>query len=374
MKVLKTLEQIRNALEHTAVDLILMAIGLAATYLSVKYTYEWQVYTGDSGISAMLYSLIIVGFSIIAFEFAVQAYTEKKKRSLQVILAIAWLIVAFYSMQSTVAGQYIGIQKNKKEQYAEEGKAKNAAMRRDAIDKQLKSISEQRERLLTRNVQLLSILDKVQSAEDRKRLGSAIVTVEKEYKESQGKMSSLDEQERILLSQQMGIDEGTETGRRDIFEFYTAVLKVKNPDVIEFTLAVFKGVILDSVNILCFMFVMLRRKKKEGDNVAEDQELTEILQRGEQGEESTEEEAEEPRLPLSNIERIAEEIYRRDRKSSRFVGPTTARKLGISKDDYAVLVRSLVRTGTVIKRKGILYINPYITKEELIREGLTAGL
>lgn len=358
-KLFEVIKYLRHTLEQFAVDTILTSVGIIATYLSVKYTYEWQVYTGDNKFDALLYSLVIVGFSIVVFEFAVLA--AKAKHKYAAWFFIAWLIVAAYSMQSTVAGQYIGVQERKQEQYAEEANAAADADKRDIINKQLESIKEQRTRLLARNVQLLSILDKVQSAEDRKRLGSAVVSVEKEYKESQSKLSSLDDEERLLLLQQMGQSRGTATtGKRNVFQFYTAVLGVKNPDSVEFILAVFKGIILDSVNILCFMFVMLRRGRKE-------ESLVEVVQ----GQEEEEEVQSEPKSPL---ELLIDEAYKEGRKSKLFPGSKIASTMGISYEQYVTIVTKLVRLGSLIQRKKRIYLNAYLGKEELLRDALTAGL
>lgn len=83
---------------------ILLFIGLGAVYMSIYYSYIWLL-DFLSPARALLLSLIMICFAVISFELIVFFY-QLKKYVLVGIFAIMWFVVTFFSMISTVAGQY----------------------------------------------------------------------------------------------------------------------------------------------------------------------------------------------------------------------------------------------------------------------------
>lgn len=74
------------------VDWILVFVGLVDTYLSIYYTLQWHVYTGDRLIDGALFAIVVVLFAEIVFEFGVQFAIEKSHWSY--LIFFLWAIVA----------------------------------------------------------------------------------------------------------------------------------------------------------------------------------------------------------------------------------------------------------------------------------------
>lgn len=260
------IERVRRAVEQFAVDVILLGVGSMATYLSVKWTYNWQVYTGDPPLEGLGFSLVVVLFAVVVFEFAVQEAMGRHKRA--IFFFVMWLVVAAYSMQTTVAGQYIGVKKNELARLEASAEEKTAAVRLEAIELELGILNESEDGLKRRQEQLLGILDGIDTVEKRFEWRRNVEATERELGGIREELGRIAKEKAVLaressgLKAQVKIEELKGTGE-NVFAFYSEVLGIEDVSRVEFVLAVFRGVILDTVNILCFMFVMLRRSRKE---------------------------------------------------------------------------------------------------------------
>lgn len=93
------------------IQVLMGVIGTGAAVISVYYTTIWLVEFLPWGF-ALLLSSIMVGFSIAAFEasilFLSGQVTENRVSKISVVagMFLLWIVVSFFSIMSTVAGQY----------------------------------------------------------------------------------------------------------------------------------------------------------------------------------------------------------------------------------------------------------------------------
>lgn len=353
----------RRMVEDWIVDAILLGVGVIATYLSVKYTWQWQVYTGDPKVEALAYAVVIVGFSTLVFEFAVQAAREKKKWAW--LLFVGWALVAAYSMQTTVAGQWIGVRREEAKRADQTSEVARNQFETSALKKKIERLEERLAQVREERARVNGLLGGVSSVEKRQEFRRNSTELEAQLEKLR---TSEEEIADEIMAGELELagklaDEyvsGLTGAGTSVFAFYEEVLKVDAKKV-EFGLAVFKGIILDTVNILCFMFVMIRRSK-EGDSGME---LESVPDEG-----FVEEERASPKSP---VEALADELYRKERRG-RFVGRERAAELGVEAPILEEMVRALVRSGTLLRRKGKVWMNPHVGREEFLREVESLGL
>lgn len=385
---MNVIERIRRGVEQFAVDVVLLGVGSMATFLSVKWTFDWQVYTGDPFFEALAFSLVVVLFAVVVFEFAVQEMMQKHRRAW--LFLLMWLVVALYSMQTTVAGQYIGVKENELGRLEAGREEKVAGVKLEALEMELRFLGEEGEGWKARREQLLTVLGGVDTVEKRFEWKKNVEATEGELRKVNEEMGRI-AQRKLELAREAGglkaavrIEELKGNGD-NVFAFYSEVLGIEDVSRVEFVLAVFRGVILDTVNILCFMFVMMRRSRKEGSLVEhieegkEDEQgcdcgdggKPEVVTRAE-GSGGAEESLKEDRK-RTWVEVLAKDTFSPGRRNRSFTSRQRARALGVPSDVYEGVVDVALRNGALVKRRGMLCRNEYYGEEEFIREALTVG-
>jgi len=359
---------------------ILLGVGSMATYLSVKWTYNWQVYTGDPPLEGLGFSLVVVLFAVVVFEFAVQEAMGRHKRA--ILLFAMWAVVAVYSMQTTVAGQYIGVKKNEMARLEANREKKTAEVRLGAVELEMGILGSQEEAYKVRQGQLLKILGEIDTVEKRFEWRRNVEAMENELKKVNEELGRIAHEKAELargsseLKAEAKIEELKGSGE-NVFAFYSEVLGVEDVSRVEFVLAVFRGVILDTVNILCFMFVMLRRSRKEGSlvqyhgvgrrNVDEVPVAERVVE-----DDVEESEPEEPSAE-QYVKILAKDSFSPGRRNRSFTSLSRAVTLGVPKEVYLRIASEAHRKGAVVKRGGVLYRNELMDEEEFLREVLTEG-
>ena len=361
--------RVRESLDRFAVDTMLLGVGSVATYLSVKYTYGWHVYTGDPPLEALGFSLVVVGFAILIFEFAIKALIDRQRRA--GVFLVMWLVVAVYSMQTTVAGQYIGVKTKELARLEESAGAKTAAIQVEALRRKLEPLDKLDEVDQRRESRLLEILEGIDSVEKRYEWKNNVGDTEQELKEvverrTQRLIERTAIEEEIREYEVMAKMEELRGNGTNVFAFYSDVLGIEDTGKVEFWLAVFRGIILDTVNILCFMFVMLRRKERD-----------EGAQRGweiptKAGQPGTQNEGEEggtvdgeQRNPIRKLIDLA---YDEARRNHTFPGRRRALEVGVLGGEYRAFTEWALYAGLLTRKKGVYYLNTEVGKEEFIRE------
>lgn len=349
------IERVRRAFDRSVVDLLLLFVGTTATYLSVKYTFEWHLYTGDPFLEALGFSLVVVLFSVIIFEFAVQEWREGKRRTASIFF-VMWFIVAVYSMQTTVAGQYIGVKTKELEALEASQEQRTAVVMVESLNERIRILDESAAGYQERKAQLLTMLSGITTMEERYEWKNTSANAEAELDEitrklealSGEKLSIMQELEKAKVTAKIEELKGTGT---DVFAFYAEVLHLESTRGVAFALAVFRGVILDTINILCFMFVMIRRGRTVSDPLNESEPVPVQERKG-----------------TLELAELGADPKRRNRA---FPGSATAHRLGVGKEDYLNMCRNGQRSGALVYHKGVFYRNPDMGKEDFLRGVLT---
>lgn len=356
------IRRLREGFDRFAVDVMLLGVGSIATYLSVKYTYGWHVYTGDPTLEALGFSLVVVGFAVLIFEFAVKAVIDKQRRA--TVFFLMWFAVAAYSMQTTVAGQYIGVKTKEIARLEENVGAQTATVQVEALRRKLEPLDKLDEVDERRESQLLEILEKIDSVEKRYEWKNNVGDTEAELRAIvERRTARLLEraaiEEEIREYEVLAKVEELKGNGTNVFAFYSDVLGIEDTTRVEFWLAVFRGVILDTVNILCFMFVMLRRKERDEKPKRR---LAEVSpEEGQLG--PTDEGAE-----TSPMDKLVDLAFSEARRNHTFPGLRVSRSVGVSDQEYRALLEWGLYAGLLTRKKGVYYLNKEVGKEEFKRE------
>lgn len=249
--------------------LILLGVGVFDTYLSWMYSYKWLAYIGSGTFISGLFAFILVVFAIISFEYAVLSLKKKRNKFFIGFLFLFWAMLALYSMQSTVASQYIDFmdaEYERKQEIAED------VQRTRSLEQLERRIQDKKDRISSLQVRINEYRKVLQNIESIEQMGTWRTTV----KQNEERIQNLEEQIRAyeqdirelenrkdnLLNEGIALEEETLT--RNVFQFYEDLFNL-NPNRIQFFLAVFKAVVLDLINILCFLFLTLEyvREQKE---------------------------------------------------------------------------------------------------------------
>lgn len=338
--------------EDYGIDWLLAFVGLVDTYLSVYYTYQWHLYTGDPWFEGLIFSFVIVIFSVVIFEFAVrQTITLKedgRRHWSSPVLFLLWLVVVSYSMQTTVAGTYLGTMKDQVAVLESQAEARTSGLKAELLQDELKQIDAEIESYEKRKTQLEGILQGVDSVEKMFEWKKTTGTVQAQWeeinsllKEARAKRAYTSEALRqASLAAKVEDLKGSGT---DVFAFYARVLGIKDTSKVQFVLAVFKGVILDLINVICFMLVMLREKwRKEAIDV--------------QVREAKDLDSNPRKRKAKALEAFADLCFGPGRARNGLVpGRGRAEAGGISPVDYARITERALLRGVFVKRKGKLY-------------------
>ncbi len=242
------------------VDIILITVGLASTYLSFMYSWQWLQYIGTpASISAVL-AMILVVFAVCVFEFAAYTLRNNWKNVGGYALILVWALLAFYSMIGTLSSQYWQFQKIENSRIEEKAGSSN----REYI---LSDLDDRIERATKKYDSLEEIIISYDTAELRAMWRSTI----KGYREDQAKVSEdLDalylEKQELLKSDTNQIVLNNDENEITIFEIYSKLFEW-NPKNVQFIMQTFPALFIDLISPLCFLFIMLdlskAKKKKE---------------------------------------------------------------------------------------------------------------
>lgn len=372
------------------IDWILVGVGIIDTYLSVYLTYAWQVYVGDRPLEALIFSLVIVLFAIIIFEFAVrQTITLKadgRRHWSSPVLFLLWLLVVSYSMQSTTAGQYINVMKDQIKTLESQTESKTASLKADLLQQDLDQIDKEISGYEIRISQLETILQGVDSVEKMFEWKKTTGTVQSQWNELQDLLRSA-RTRRAELSEQLRqasitarIEELKGSGT-DVFAFYSQVLGIEDTSKVQFALAVFKGIILDLINVICFMLVMLREKwRNEYEQVRTvpgvpatigEGEQPGSLHQGPRGDPVEAPPKTQQYVEANPCHRLAAYLYRAggQNRNGTFISQKRAfNELGILPEDYQTIVRRGLLHGVLRRYNARTFLVAGYSEKEFIAE------
>lgn len=381
-----------TSLSKYVLDVLLLLVGLIDTLLVCLYSYEWNTYTGSSNVEAIGFAVALTGASIVFFEYAVKYLITIKQSGRRhlvgpLVLFMLWAVIATYSMQNTTAAQYIGTEREKTA-YMEAHKDEIAqSTLLSKLDSEMARIDESQKQAKTRIAEIDKTLATASTVEQSAQFRSTIATLRSERASLQTAIDKNESIRRKLLDQSLGAFEkspqtssgnGMATTTRDVFAFYRDVLGVRSSDTVQLTLAIFKGVVLDLINILCFMFVMLRRKddinvQKERNIRSYDDARSVQPAEGIISDSRNDRTSAIPRVgqKTSPSQRLAAFIYEAKGQSSNGTLISARRafqQLGINHDEYESIVKNGLLHGVLRQRSGKTFVVPGYSEDEFVKE------
>jgi hypothetical protein len=257
------------------IQFLMAIIGIGAAVISVYYTTIWLLEFLPWAF-ALLLSSIMVGFSVSAFEtvilFMSGQVTESRtaKATIAGGFIILWIIVSFFSIASTVAGQYNRHVQNLREE-AKAGVStgrQNWAILQEQKGELQKRLSEYREQVSTLN----KIMAGMSDVESRTRNNQVWYETQFRLQKANEQMSkvALDldkvrDEERVRLeeSRKTGIVLST-TSAKDIPDFYAWLSNVTGAerDKAQFVMALFPAVFCDIMAPVALAVALFLRRKK----------------------------------------------------------------------------------------------------------------
>lgn len=354
-----------ETLKKNGIDFLLTFVGLIDTYLSVYYTFQWHLYTGDPWFEGLTYAFVVVIFAIIIFEFAVRmAITTKHNGKMHwstFVLFTLWLLVVSYSMQSTVAGTYLGTMKTQIATIDKQTTARTAGVKAQMLKEEVDQIDTEIASYEKRKAQLEGLLSTVDTVEKMYEWKKTTGTVQTQWDEINEELKSAREK-RATASEELRqatleakVEELKGAGT-DVFAFYSRVLHIEDTSIVQFVLAVFKGIILDLINVICFMLVMLREKWSKEEEHEEQQEIRKVMRdRGKRTEKA--------------IDTFADLVYGETRSRNGLVPSyARAREIGVSKPDYERIIERGLLRGIFVRRKHKVYRNKSAEMADFLEE------
>ncbi len=328
--------------------IVLLLVGVFDTYLSWLYSYKWLAYIGSGTFISGLFAMILVVFAIISFEYAVLSLKRNRNKLFIAFLFLFWFCLAFYSIQSTVASQYIDYTEAEYERTLNEQDKIQRQQRLELIDEQIERKREQ----ITSVQQRLSEYQKVLSSiKDIEKMGTWRTTVQQNEDRITLLVERVDtlEQELVqiekkkenVLSEGLAIKDATQ--KKNVFLFYQEIFNIE-PNKIQFFLAIFKAIVLDLINILCFLFLTL-------EYVGETSPISTIKEEKEEKPKQEKKKVSEPLTFKQAVIAFINETFKNNKQlHNKIIGyDSLRRKYNVSKNYYRRIVKILLTKNIISK-------------------------
>lgn len=260
------------------IQFFMAIIGIGASIISVYYTTIWLLEFLPWAF-ALLLSGIMVGFSVSAFETVILFFTGLVTTNKTVKLVVAsgfillWVIVSFFSIISTVAGQYNRHVANLRDQAKmgiSTGRAQWNIVQERKIDLQ-KRIIEQREQMTVLN----KVLSGMSDVESRKANNAIWYETQYRIQKLGEKMSTTStELDKIRDEESKQIEESKKTGAllslsdpKGIPDFYSWMSNVTGivKDKVQFWMSLFPAVFVDIIAPVALAVALFLRRRREDD-------------------------------------------------------------------------------------------------------------
>lgn len=260
------------------IQVLMGIIGSGAAVISIYYTSIWLIEFLPFGL-ALLLSSIMVGFSVSAFEaiilFLSGQVTKSRISKMSIVsgMAVLWIIVTFFSIMSTVAGQYnkhVSNLKVEAKSGVSTGKIRWSLLKERKHDIR-KRLSEYRQQTSVLN-KIISGMDDVES-----RLKNSGLWYESQYKLRKAnkqisalskKMGVVRKEERALLKESRKEGILLSNSKKDIPNFYGWLAKILGvaEDKVQFIMSLFPAIFVDliaPVGIAMSLFLRNKYRRKK---------------------------------------------------------------------------------------------------------------
>lgn len=266
--------EVVNAKEYQVqikiIQAVMAFIGSGAAIISVYYTSIWMIEFLPLFL-AMLLSIIMVGFSVFAFEviiiFMTDQITENKFIKISAVsgLTILWVIATFFSLSSTVAGQ-VNSDLYKKEQKINSIDY-NGKAQWQILQDQKNELKEQLETYKQQSSTYNQILSGINTAQLRKENKGAwndanykLSSTQKNISKIVMEIEDVRNQEKILLQKNKNVVSGEQGQAPDFYLWISKVLGI-GADKIQFLLALFPAIFVDCIAPVALAIALFLKNK-----------------------------------------------------------------------------------------------------------------
>lgn len=250
---------------------LMVVIGLGAAVMSTYYTTFWLMEFLPTVLAVILGS-IMVFFSVIAFE-TILIFAQNRQWPAVVAFILIWVVVAAFSIVSTIAGQY-----NQHQRALVRTSVENVETTTSRL--QLQSIREQRAELVTRAeskrnqiASLNKILASVSDIEQRAQFGRSWADTQAQITAAERALTGLQKEidatradERELLAAAptaLAADPLSVSAAPDFYTWLAGVLRISR-DLSQFWLSLFPAIFIDVIAPAALAVSMfLARKKRD---------------------------------------------------------------------------------------------------------------
>jgi len=241
------------------IQVLMAVIGSGASIISIYYSYLWMQEFLPF-VLAILFAVIIVGFSVMAFETIIVFLSGQITDSKWIKIGVAsgfillWSVATFFSIASTIAGQVNkNLQKTEtKIQTSDYNSKEQWKILQDQKSDAKERLSDYRQQIKTYN-QILSGLNNARARQENKAtwndVNYKLSQTQKSVSTVTDEMENIRAQEKKILTETKG--KSLVTAAQDVegVDFYIWMAKVLGvrADRIQFILALFFAVFIDLI-------------------------------------------------------------------------------------------------------------------------------
>jgi hypothetical protein len=232
---------------------ILSLIGIGAAYMSIDYSYVWLL-DFLTPFKAALLATIMVLFAISSFDLII-LFKQKKKYLFFIVFIFLWIIVTFFSMVSTVAGQYNVRMEDLQKRYKIENRANYAEQKRLEYMNRKIDLREKLSALKNDNKYYQGLLFQYDSPEKIQQHKKMYNYLQKHARQTRWRINKTMTRINAVENNDKYI------GNKKPVDFYVwmSLLTELTPEMIQFLLSVFPAIFIDLIAPLSFAVVMFVR-------------------------------------------------------------------------------------------------------------------
>ena len=250
---------------------LMVVIGLGAAVMSTYYTTFWLMEFLPVALAIILGS-IMVFFSVIAFE-TVLIFSQNKQWPAAVAFVFIWLIVAVFSIVSTIAGQYNQHQRALVRTSVENVEVTTTRFQLQAIREHRAELQAQVESKREQITSLNKILASVSDIEKRAQFGRSWTDTQTQIAAADRTVASLQKQidatradeAKLFIAAPAAVvaNPMTVTATPDFYSWLSGVLNISR-DLSQFWLSLFPAIFIDVIAPAALAVSMfLSRKKRD---------------------------------------------------------------------------------------------------------------
>jgi hypothetical protein len=251
--------------------LLMLAIGTGAMIVSIFYTWIWLRELLPSPL-AILLSTIMVCFSVLSFEVIVLFLTGEVTKHWSRWFVITgfsflWIIVAAFSITSTIAGQYNKHIKNSKEYAMQNQGKKSEVMKWNRLQERKTELVERRLEKKTQISNLIAMSNQVGTIAEAEKHNEVLAstnyrtqTAESELNHIEAELEKVRDEEKKAITADTSLASADTVDVPDFYSWLAKILDIKK-DLAQFWLSLFPAIFVDLISPAALAIAAFLKKK-----------------------------------------------------------------------------------------------------------------